>query len=252
MTYNLKWLTDKFDNGDTIKYVFFWGHSNKDNQEVGKFVFSQWFYSPFIVDGVTYKTTEHWMMAHKALLFEDKNAFERIIAAEKPGEVKEIGRQIKAFDEIKWNDAKFEIVKTGNIHKFNQHPKLKEYLLSTGDRVLVEASPTDAIWGIGLSHDEKLIENPYTWRGTNLLGFILMEVRAFLSDFGSFDYITAQITPPWKHYPKINPHDLFWRMGAGEQYTIDFWNYYSSLSEREQLIFQLSYPVTGDWSDSYD
>lgn len=180
MTYNLKWLTNKFDSGETIKYIFFWGHSNKDNQDVGKFVFSQWFYAPFIVDGITYKTTEHWMMAHKARLFADNDAFVRIIAAEKPGEVKEIGRQIRGFDESIWNDAKFEIVKTGNIHKFNQHDQLKDFLLSTGDRVIVEASPIDTIWGIGLSQDSKMIDNPHTWLGLNLLGFALMEVRDFL------------------------------------------------------------------------
>ncbi|HTJ51411.1 MAG TPA: NADAR family protein [Cyclobacteriaceae bacterium] len=145
MTYNINWLTNKFDKGETIKYIFFWGHTNKQAEEVGKFVFSQWFYSPFTVDKIEYKTTEHWMMAHKAKLFGDSEAFDRIIKADKPGDVKEIGRQIRGFDEAKWNDTKYEIVKKGNIHKFHQHKKLKDYLLNTADRVIVEASPTDAI-----------------------------------------------------------------------------------------------------------
>src|SRR5690349_9165048 len=118
MTYDLKWLKDKFDKGETLKYVFFYGHTNKNNEEVGKFVFSQWYPAAFTVDHVTYKTTEHWMMAHKALLFNDDDAFRQILSAEKPGEVKAIGRRIKRFDEKKWNDNKFEIVTQGNIHKF--------------------------------------------------------------------------------------------------------------------------------------
>ncbi|NBW35635.1 MAG: NADAR family protein [Cytophagia bacterium] len=180
MNYNIQWLKDKFDRGEIVKYIFFWGNTSKHNEEIGKFVFSQWYYSPFTVDSIEYKTTEHWMMAQKAKLFGDHEAFEKILMVSKPGEVKEIGRQIKGFDEIEWNERKFEIVKGGNIHKFRQNEKLKAYLISTGDRVLVEASPTDSIWGIGLAQDSKMIENPHTWRGLNLLGFALMETRDYL------------------------------------------------------------------------
>jgi ribA/ribD-fused uncharacterized protein len=181
MTYNLKWLTDKFDRGETLQYIFFWGHSNKSNEDVGKFVFSQWYPSSFVVEDVEYKTAEHWMMARKAILFNDKESFHKIIRADKPGEVKALGRLIRDFDEIKWNKNKFEIVKTGNIHKFNQNKNLKDFLFATGVRIIVEASPTDTVWGIGLSQDSNLIDNPYTWRGENLLGFALMEARDFLN-----------------------------------------------------------------------
>ena len=180
MTYNINWLTEKFDKGETIKYIFFWGHTNKGNEEVAKFVFSQWYHAPFVVDNIEYKTTEHWMMAHKAKLFGDNEAFAKIIKADKPAEIKEIGRRVKGFDEIKWNDKKYEIVKNGNIHKFQQNNKLKDFLVGTADRVIVEASPTDAVWGIGLSQDSKMVENPHRWKGLNLLGFALMEVRDFL------------------------------------------------------------------------
>lgn len=182
MIYTLKWLTDRFDNGETLKYIYFWGHTSRNNEAVGKFVFSQWFPSSFIVDGITYKTSEHWMMAHKASLFGDVEIFEKILRAEKPAEVKELGRKIRNFDQAKWNDKKFEIVKIGNFHKFTQDKKLMDYLLSTGDRIIVEASPTDTIWGIGLSQDSKRIDNPHTWKGENLLGFALMEVRGLLKD----------------------------------------------------------------------
>lgn len=181
MKYSIDWIKEKFDRGDTLKYIFFWGHTRKDNEEVGKFVFSQWFYAPFMVDGVEYKTAEHWMMANKALLFNDSEIFEKIVSAEEPAEVKDLGRRIKNFVELTWNQKKYEIVKAGNTHKFQQHEKFRDYLIQTGDRIIVEASPVDTIWGIGLTADAKQIENPYTWRGENLLGFALMEVRDRLS-----------------------------------------------------------------------
>ena len=180
INYNVDWLKDKVDRGDAIKYIFFWGHTNKTSDEIGKFVFSQWFYSPFTIEDITYKTAEHWMMAHKAKLFGDSELFHRIIAADKPGEVKKLGRQISNFDEVKWNRDKYAIVKAGNRHKFGQNKKLNDFLISTGDRILVEASPVDSIWGIGLPPDSNLVNNPHTWNGLNLLGFALMETRDFL------------------------------------------------------------------------
>jgi len=184
-TYNVQWLTDSFESGDHLKYIYFWGHVNKLNDSVGKFCLSQWFESPFVVEDIVYKTAEHWMMAQKALLFEDRKIFEKIISANKPADAKELGRYVIGFDEQVWDDHKFEIVKNGNIYKFNQNALLANYLLNTGDRVLVEASPVDKIWGVGLSQDDDAITNIYAWRGENLLGFALMEVRDFLRDFRS-------------------------------------------------------------------
>jgi len=177
MNYDLNWIKHQFDRGATIKYIFFWGHTGKVGHDVGKHVFSQWYDAPFVVDGVEYKTAEHWMMAHKAKVFQDDEIFKKIVEATKPGEVKELGRKVKNFDESVWNEAKYDVVKRGNLHKFSQHEKIKDFLLNTGDRVLVEASPVDSIWGIGLAEDAKQIENPHTWKGLNLLGFALMEVR---------------------------------------------------------------------------
>lgn len=251
MIYHLNWLTDKFDRGEAIKFIFFWGHTNKNNEDIGKFVFSQWFHAPFTVDGIEYPTSEHWMMAGKARLFNDREAFAKIIKADKPGEVKEIGRQIKRFDEAMWDRKKYEIVKTGNIHKFHQNKKLKDFLLGTADRVIVEASPTDTVWGIGLSQDSKMVDNPYTWRGQNLLGFALMEVRDFLRAFGEFDYVKDQPLPPWKKFPSRELSDMFWRMGEGEQYIMEFGKYFSGLSNRAKIIYELSYPATGDWIEFY-
>ncbi|MGN6416091.1 MAG: NADAR domain-containing protein [Pseudobacter sp.] len=65
--------------------------------------------------------------------------------------------------------------------QFGQHPALRDFLLSTGSRILVEASPVDQIWGIGMAQDHKEIADPHAWRGPNLLGFALMETRGYLS-----------------------------------------------------------------------
>lgn len=182
--YNLPWLLQKYDANEPLKYVFFWGHTPKHGETVDKACFSQWYESPFTVEGITYPGTEHWMMAHKALLFNDHEVYEKIIRTSKAAEAKKLGRQIRGFEEPIWNEHRFEIVKQGNIHKFGQHPALGEFLLNTGHRVLVEASPVDAIWGIGLPQDTPQIENPHTWRGLNLLGFALMATRDALRENG--------------------------------------------------------------------
>ena len=85
--YTLSWVKNKFDNGENLDLLFFWGHNNKRNEDVGRFCFSQWFELPFVVDGITYLTAEHWMMANKALMFGNNNIFDKIIKAIKPGEV---------------------------------------------------------------------------------------------------------------------------------------------------------------------
>ena len=90
---------------------------------------------------------------------------------------KELGRGIRDFDEQLWVDARFGIVVTGSTAKFAQHPALRSFLLGTQGRVIVEASPVDAIWGIGLSANDPDAANPERWRGLNLLGFALMEAR---------------------------------------------------------------------------
>jgi ribA/ribD-fused uncharacterized protein len=185
MRYHLSWLTEKYDRGEPLNYVFFWPHINKQARSAGEFMLSQWYPSPFAVNEITYKTAAHWMMARKASLFGDRNSFEKILNCDRPEELRALSRSIKHFDDPVWREWKYEIVKEGNFHKFNQNKKLKAYLLSTTDRVLVEASPCDKIWGIGLPQASNLILNPYTWNGLNLLGFALMEVREYiLEDLG--------------------------------------------------------------------
>lgn len=168
-------------NIDTIapenKFLFFWGHQPSKDGTITKTCFSQWWLSSFKVNGMTYKTAEHWMMAKKAELFNDNEVLDKIIKANSPAEAKKLGRQVKNYDDAIWLENRFEIVKEGNYHKFSQNPDLKAFLLNTDERVIVEASPVDPIWGIGMAGDHKDVLNPEKWKGLNLLGFALMEVR---------------------------------------------------------------------------
>ena len=159
------------------KYVFFWGHQPSKDGTITKTCFSQWWISPFVVEGITYKTAEHWMMAKKAELFNDQEILEKIIQANSPAQAKKLGREVRNYVDSLWLENRYEIVKQGNFHKFSQNPDLKEFLINTKERILVEASPVDSIWGIGMATDHKDINNPEKWRGLNLLGFALMEVR---------------------------------------------------------------------------
>ncbi|GAB2816578.1 NADAR domain-containing protein [Actinoallomurus bryophytorum] len=164
-----------------MKYLFFWGH--QPSASVGKGCLSQWYEGyPFTVDGVTYRTAEHWMMAQKARLFGDEETFARIVEAGHPRQAKELGREISAFDEATWVARRLEIVAAGNAAKFGRYPVLKAYLLGTGSRILVEASPLDRIWGIGMAADDDHATQPHLWKGLNLLGFALMEARTRLAE----------------------------------------------------------------------
>ena len=171
-----KELVDFVNHGNKVKYVFFWGHQ-KPKSGISKSCFSQWFESSFDVEGNNYKTAEHYMMAEKARLFSDSEAEKRILESKNPGEAKKLGRNVIGFNEAEWIKRRFEIVVKANIEKFNQNTELKEFLLNTGNRVLVEASPVDKIWGVGLAEDNEAIDNPNKWKGLNLLGFALMEAR---------------------------------------------------------------------------
>lgn len=177
MPYSTDWLLNQLAQDAHVKYLFFWGHQPSKDSVVTKSCLSQWWVADFVVAGITYRSTEHWMMAEKARLFDDKATLARILAAKSPAEAKKLGREIQSFKPEAWEANKVGIVTTGNLHKFSQHKDLREFLLSTGDRVLVEASPVDAIWGIGLAADSPDAANPARWQGPNLLGFALMEVR---------------------------------------------------------------------------
>ena len=166
--------------GTLPELLLFWGHQPTADGRPGPSCFSQWWQAPFTVDGIRYATAEHWMMAGKARLFGDEDALEDILRAPNPGKAKAIGREVEGFDEATWVAHRYDLVVSGNLAKFNQHQDLHDYLISTRGTVLVEASPYDRIWGIGLAATDEAARVPSKWRGRNLLGFALMDVRANL------------------------------------------------------------------------
>lgn len=174
-------LITAYQQGKRPKYLYFWGHTSK-SEAVGKQCFSQWYKSSFSENGNHYHTAEHYMMEKKARLFDSDDIAEEILNSSDPGKVKALGRQVKGFDESVWNNHRFEIVVQGNLLKFSQNESLKQFLLSTKERVLVEASPVDKIWGIGLAEDDEKVQNPLRWKGDNLLGFALMKVRTLIKE----------------------------------------------------------------------
>jgi ribA/ribD-fused uncharacterized protein len=184
MKYSVDWLIDQYNKSAKLEYVFFWGHTGDQPKKT----FSQWYTKkpvgiassavPLFQENLqSFYNAEQYMMLKKALLFGDV-ATAKIIAKEAdPSQVKGLGRQIKNFDNGIWDANKYEIVKRGNFLKFNQNTHLKDALLSTGNKILVEASPKDQIWGIGLAENDADASIPENWNGLNLLGFALMEVR---------------------------------------------------------------------------
>ena len=99
---------------------------------------------------------------------------------EDPSVHKVLGREITGFIEEKWNQHKYQFVLNANLAKFSQNPLLKDFILSTGSKILIEASPYDKIWEIGMSASDENVTNPSLWQGQNLLGIALMEVREIL------------------------------------------------------------------------
>lgn len=177
----LEALLEEMSGGLVPSWLFFWGHTPPKDGSVGKACFSQWWCGhPFEEDENHYQTAEHYMMAGKARLFGDSEALHAILTAENPAVAKKLGRTVRGFSDEKCLAARWSIVVRGNYLKFSQHPDLAGFLTQTGQRILVEASPYDRIWGIGLGKASSDIENPAKWKGLNLLGFALMEVRAQL------------------------------------------------------------------------
>lgn len=173
MKYSLEKLLKKnsFEKDD---FIFFW---KPKVGVVDSSCMGQWQPSDFQVDTDSYSCTEQYMMAEKARLFEDEAVLLEIMNTSDPKAMKALGKKVKNFEQEVWNKAKYSIVLNGNYHKFNQNEEMRKYLLATEDKILVEASPLDTIWGIGLSENNEKANNPNTWRGQNLLGFALMEVR---------------------------------------------------------------------------
>ncbi|CAD6559414.1 NADAR family protein [Paraburkholderia sabiae] len=142
---------------------------------------SNWHPCRFSYHGVDFTSVEQFMMFSKAKLFGDDNAAAEILAARHPKDQKAIGRGVKGFDLATWQGKRESIVYVGCREKFAQNPGLRSLLLATASTELVEASPYDRIWGVGLGERDPLILDKANWRGANLLGITLMKVRETLS-----------------------------------------------------------------------
>jgi ribA/ribD-fused uncharacterized protein len=134
-------LIAALDSGEKIKWIHFWGHQPQQDGSLGSGCLSQWWPSPFTVEGIEYATAEHWMMVEKAKLFHDDSAVAAILAAPSPAAAKALGQKVAGFDEAAWTASRFDIVVRGNAEMFASSDALRAYLIGTGHRVLVEASP---------------------------------------------------------------------------------------------------------------
>lgn len=175
--YSREHIEQRYRNGELLEFVFFWGPS--ENKEP-RGCFNQWANSTFVHKHFTFANAEQAMMAEKALVFNDLGTLQQILDCTNPRSVKALGRLVQGFDNEIWNALRFERVREVNTAKFSQNETMKRHLLATGDAILVEASPVDGIWGIKMDERHPDVRNPTKWRGRNLLGQVLMEVRSYL------------------------------------------------------------------------
>lgn len=189
--YSTEWLADELRSGKSHTYTTFW----KVDEGCENRVFSQWYKNkPFKVNGRSYITAEQYMMSEKALLFGDFDAYKKIMLESDPAVCKQLGRSVRGFDQTVWDGALREIIFHGNLAKVQSDIEILDALLSTGDSVIIEASPYDDIYGAGLSKEDLLNSNgtlkvlPEDWhkngsssRSKNHLGFVLMAVRDLLN-----------------------------------------------------------------------
>lgn len=157
---------EDYNHTVTERFVLFYGGP-----------FSQWATSPFKIGDLNFSCAEHYMMYQKANIFCDNDMSNAIYGTTNPSKQKMYGRKVKGFNIPLWSRVCTGIVYIGSYAKYNQNPELKKALLDTGDRILVEASPTDRIWGIGLAETDPRALKPLQWNGQNLLGEVLMKVR---------------------------------------------------------------------------
>ena len=158
-------------NGDMM--IKFW----KQSDEWG--VFSNWYKIPYFVPpmGLAFTCVEQGMVAAKALAFRDWGKVGLIMDEEHPRKIKEHGRTVWNYDDEYWSKIRYNVVYTHCYYKWAQNPEVQEALKKTEDYPIVEASPLDKVWGVGLRADDPRIEDHSKWRGQNLLGKIWMEIR---------------------------------------------------------------------------
>lgn len=142
---------------------------------------SNWYMSDFVADNIKFTSMEQYMMYKKAQLFNDKEIMQEILSTDNVGKIKMFGRSVKNYDEVMWNGVRQIVVYEGLYAKFSQNESLREKLLATENDILAECAVSDCIWGIGLAMNDDKRLSTEKWRGQNLLGFAIMQVREKLS-----------------------------------------------------------------------
>jgi ribA/ribD-fused uncharacterized protein len=194
----MKYSVNKLNDRSEQQYLFFRNPTpNVDVDIADKSCLSQWQPSKFKVDADDYVFAEQYMMAEKARFFEDEKIEEQILQASDPTKIKAFGENVTNFDQAEWEKVKYSVVLNGNYYKFSQNKEMRDFLLSTADKILVQASPSDTIWGVELNEDDSEVHGLTPWKGRNLLGFALMEVRDELQKiYRNYDKID------WKQFEK--------------------------------------------------
>ena len=182
MVYSLEDLKKAYNKGQHYKFLFFWGHTPDPRGRITETCLSQWWMARFEIEGITYSCAEQFMMAEKARMFHDKEMLSLILGAKHPKAMKAYGRSVRNFNQEIWENSCYDIVKKASMAKFSQNRELWEFLRSTKNRILAEASPRDRIWGIGMGKSNPDAKCPVKWKGSNLLGFALTEARDILME----------------------------------------------------------------------
>jgi len=154
---------DKQPEKTTDTHIYFWNS-----------MFSNWFPAKFEYKGHDFANSEQAFMWEKALFFKDHKIADQVLNTPNPAQNKALGRRVKNFNDYKWSLASYDIMVEVNMAKWVM---MKQDLLDTGNKILVEASPVDPIWGVGLGPKDPKVLDEKNWKGQNLLGKALMEVR---------------------------------------------------------------------------
>lgn len=169
-------LASAVQAGRTFEYLMFFGA--EPGPRLTRACLSNWWEQTFELEGMEWPTVEHYMMYAKARLFGDETRMAQIREAKSPKAAKALGRKVTPYGELSWGAHRYGAVRRACEAKFLQNEELREFLKATEGKVLVEASPWDRVWGIGLRASNPASNDPRTWKGANLLGFVLMDVRS--------------------------------------------------------------------------
>ena len=190
------------------------------------------------IDGTTWMTTEHYFQANKFI--NGKERFD-IQSAKSPMIAARMGRDRSNQLREDWEEVKDILMRKAIKAKVMQHSEVREALLKTGNAMIVEHTPRDSYWGDGPDGS-----------GKNMLGKILMEIRAELTQNGIFDELSSPLNPPWEKYPEIEHDSIGWRMGYGEDYISQWGVWYHGLSDSGKRKYRAMYPEPADWQGVYN